>query len=393
MVEVDDLEKRIIWLDSERQKDKKLIGELKDSILILQEKIERQNAELKKLELGVKANNPLPARIDLIDSNISLLKEELFKKLIELEKSMISGDKKVEKSRKDEIDGILSKIANLEIDLKSINDLKKTLQARIEEEFKINQKIETLINELPPLRITDEEIQKQISLVLNERIQDSKRVTDLQLENSAIKKRIEDIRNKYDIDKETISKIDKKLVDIIATDKERKQSQIAFVEKISLDQVEKEKQWKSWEQKINDLIPLGSLVSTKLLELDEVIRGIKKNQSEFTEINERINRRINEITEMNRLAEERFRGEWVAFKADDQKRWTNYTLTREEEAREDSRIMNQVNDKLLKIEDNIQDLQDTIGLLTDEMKKLINGLYGASQDMIESFTQNFKKRL
>lgn len=393
MVEVDDLEKRIIWLDSERQKDKKLIAELKDSILILQEKIERQNSELKKLELGVKANNPLPARIDLIDSNISLLKEELFKKLIELEKSMISGDKKVEKSRKDEIDGILSKIANLEIDLKSINDLKKTLQARIEEEFKINQKIETLINELPPLRITDEEIQKQISLVLNERIQDSKRVTDLQLENSAIKKRIEEIRNKYDIDKETISKIDKKLVDIIATDKERKQSQIAFMEKISLDQVEKEKQWKSWEQKINDLIPLGSLVSTKLLELDEVIRGIKKNQSEFTEINERINRRINEITEMNRLAEERFRGEWVAFKADDQKRWTNYTLTREEEAREDSRTMNQINDKLLKIEDNIQDLQDTISLLTDEMKKLINGLYGASQDMIESFTQNFKKRL
>ena len=284
MVEVDDLEKRIIWLDSERQKDKKLIAELKDSILILQEKIERQNSELKKLELGVKANNPLPARIDLIDSNISLLKEELFKKLIELEKSMISGDKKVEKSRKDEIDGILSKIANLEIDLKSINDLKKTLQARIEEEFKINQKIETLINELPPLRITDEEIQKQISLVLNERIQDSKRVTDLQLENSAIKKRIEEIRNKYDIDKETISKIDKKLVDIIATDKERKQSQIAFMEKISLDQVEKEKQWKSWEQKINDLIPLGSLVSTKLLELDEVIRGMKKNQSELTEI-------------------------------------------------------------------------------------------------------------
>lgn len=393
MVEVDDLEKRIIWLDSERQKDKKLIGELKDSILNLQEKIERQNAELKKLESGVKATNPLPARIDSIDGNISLLKEEFFKKLIELEKSMISGDKKVEKSRKDEIDGILSKVANLEIDLKSINDLKKTLQARIEEEFKINQKIETLINELPPLRITDEEIQKQISLVLNERIQDSKRVTDLQLENSAIKKRIEDIRNKYDIDKETISKIDKKLVDIIATDKERKQSQIAFVEKISLDQVEKEKQWKSWEQKINDLIPLGSLVSTKLLELDEVIRGIKKNQSEFTEINERINRRINEITEMNRLAEERFRGEWVAFKADDQKRWTNYTLTREEEAREDSRTMNQVNDKLLKIEDNIQDLQDTVGLLTDEMKKLINGLYGASQDMIESFTQNFKKRL
>ena len=31
------------------------------------------------------------------------------------------------------------------------------------------------------------------------------------------------------------------------------------------------------------------------------------------------------------LTEERFRQEWVNFKADDQKRWTNYTLAQEEQ--------------------------------------------------------------
>ena len=41
---------------------------------------------------------------------------------------------------------------------------------------------------------------------------------------------------------------------------------------------------------------------------------------------QRFDRRLNEITEMQRLVEERFRQEWVSFKADDQKRWTNYTL-------------------------------------------------------------------
>ena len=32
MVKMDDLEKRIVWLDSERQKDKKYINELQDSL-------------------------------------------------------------------------------------------------------------------------------------------------------------------------------------------------------------------------------------------------------------------------------------------------------------------------------------------------------------------------
>ena len=141
MVEIDDLEKRLAWLDSERQKDKKLIGDLKDSILTLQEKIERQNSEIKKLDLGIKATTPLPTRIESLDNGISVVKEELLKKISELEKSMVAGDKKVEKSRKEEIEEILRKIADLQLELKPINDLKKTLQARVEEEFKIIKKL------------------------------------------------------------------------------------------------------------------------------------------------------------------------------------------------------------------------------------------------------------
>jgi DNA repair exonuclease SbcCD ATPase subunit len=306
---------------------------------------------------------------------------------------MIAGDKRVEKARKEELETLSSKVTDLQLELKPLNDLRKTIQARVEEEFRINQKIETLTSELPTFRVTDEELQRQISLSQGERNQESKRVTDLQLENSAIKKRLEEIRNKYDIDKDLIHKVEKKIDDLISNEKERRQAQTSFIEKVSLDQLEKSSQWKTWQQQIDDFKPLGSLVTGKLLELDEAIRGIKKTQLEFDEINDRINRRINEITEMNRLAEDRFRGEWVAFKADDQKRWTNYTLTREEESREDSRSLNQVNDRLLKIEDSIQNIHDTVSLLTEELKKLIDGLYGTSQDMVESFTQTFKKRL
>jgi len=393
MVEIEDLEKRLAWLDSERQKDKKIISELKDSIEVFKEAIQRQTSEIKKLEIAVKANTPLFGRIETIEGEVSASKTELLKKIIDLEKSMIAGDKKLEKGKREELDALVNRVSDLHLELKPINDLKKAIQTRVEEEFRINQKIEALASELPTFRVNYEELQRQITLSQGERSQESKRVTDLQIENSAIKKRLEEIRNKYDVDKDVIHKVDKKVDDLLASEKERRQAQTEFVEKVSLDQLEQKNQWKTWQQQIDELRPLGSLISGKLLELDEAIRGIKKTQSEFDEINERINRRINEITEMNRLAEDRFRGEWVAFKADDQKRWTNYTLTREEEAREDSRSLSQVNDRLLKIEDSVQDIQDTIGLLTDEVKKLINGLYGTSQDMIESFNQTFKKRL
>jgi chromosome segregation ATPase len=393
MVEFDEIEKRLAWLDSERQKDKKLIKELQDTIEGFPGLIQKQSAEIKSLETAVKVNSPLPARIDQLGEEISSNRAEIMKKIIDVEKSIATGDKKVENVHKDEVDNLNKRLIEFHSELKTINELKKTVYARVEEEFRIGQKVENVENQIPELHTTDEDIQRQVTLILGERNQDSKRITDLQLETAALKKRVEEVRNNYDLDKEAIRKIDKKIDDIVVSEKERKQNQVSFLEKVSLEQVTKNSQWKEWQEKFADLQKIGPSLNAKMLDFDEALRSIKKTQSDFDDINERFNRRINEITEMNRLAEVRFRQEWIAFKADDQKRWTNYTLAREEESREDARTLNQVNDRLIKIEDAIQDMQDTIGLLTEETKKQVNGLYSATQEMVESFNQTFKKRL
>lgn len=392
MAEIDEIEKRLAWLDSERQKDKKLIKELQDTINTFPGLLQKQSAEIKALETAIKVNSPLPSRIDQLGEEMSAYRAEVMKKIIEVEKSITLGDKKNEKANKEDVDSLNKRLVELHAELKPINELKKTVSARVEEEFRIGQKVESVANQIPELHTTDEEIQRQITLILGERNQESKRITDLQLETAALKKRLEEVRNNYEIDKEVIRKIDKKIDEIVVSERERKQNQIAFVEKVSLEQVNKNSQWNEWQEKINELQTIGPSLNAKLLELDEAQRSIKKTQTEFDDINERFNRRINEITEMNRLAEERFRQEWIAFKADDQKRWTNYTLSREEESREDARSLNQVSDRLVKIEDAIQDMQDTIGLLTEETKKQVNGLYSATQEMVESFNQTFRKR-
>ena len=393
MVEFDEIEKRLAWLDSERQKDKKLIKELQDTIDGFPGFIQKLSTEIKSLESAVKVNSTLPARMDQLGEEISTNRAEIMKKIIDVEKTITTGDKKVEKIHKDDVDSLNKRLVEFHSELKPINELKKTVSARVEEEFRIGQKVESVENQIPELRTTDEDLQRQVTLILGERNQESKRITDLQLETAALKKRVEEVRNNYDLDKETIRKIDKKIDEIVVSEKERKQNQFSFLEKVSLEQVTKNSQWKEWQEKFAELQKIGPSLNARILDFDEAQRSIKKTQSDFDDINERFNRRINEITEMNRLAEDRFRQEWIAFKADDQKRWTNYTLAREEESREDARSLNKVNDRLVKIEDAIQDLQDTIGLLTEETKKQVNGLYTATQEMVESFNQTFKKRL
>lgn len=59
MTEINELEKRLAWLDSERQKDKLLIKDQQDALEKNQELIQRQNTEIKKISAGLKAISSL----------------------------------------------------------------------------------------------------------------------------------------------------------------------------------------------------------------------------------------------------------------------------------------------------------------------------------------------
>jgi hypothetical protein len=52
---------------------------------------------------------------------------------------------------------------------------------------------------------------------------------------------------------------------------------------------------------------------------------------------ERTERRINEVTEMQRLSEDRLKHEWTSFLAEDSKRWNAHKLTLDEQWREHAR--------------------------------------------------------
>jgi 3-methyladenine DNA glycosylase/8-oxoguanine DNA glycosylase len=116
---------------------------------------------------------------------------------------------------------------------------------------------------------------------------------------------------------------------------------------------------------------------------------VKRAQEAFDDITQRFERRINEITEMQRLSEERFRQEWVSFRAEDQKRWTNYSLVGEEQQREITRQFEKYSERLTEIDDVLADAQDALRQLTAETQKRLQGLLAVAHDWVEEFDRSF----
>jgi len=126
--------------------------------------------------------------------------------------------------------------------------------------------------------------------------------------------------------------------------------------------------------------------------LDNLQRTVKRAQEDFEEITQRFERRINEITEMQRLMEDRFRQEWVGFRADDQKRWTNYALSQEEQQREVNRQYQQLTERMAPLEEMVHDIQDYVQQINEETGKRLQAILTAARQLLDQYDQTLGKR-
>jgi hypothetical protein len=143
--------------------------------------------------------------------------------------------------------------------------------------------------------------------------------------------------------------------------------------------------WKEWGVRFTTIEQQALEVEAKLLTLDATQRDVKRAQGVLDELMARVDRRLNEITEIQRLAEDRFRQEWATFKADDQKRWTNYTLTQEEQRHETTRQSERLDDRTTQLEDALQELEVSVDQANAEENKRLQSLLALVHEWVSSY--------
>lgn len=357
-MEPEQIAKRLEWLDNERRKDKSTIASLENRLRELEGLLTQQTDQLKETRSEVTLLSTANSRFDQLNASLGKIQVELGRKIETIEKLRADHEREMDKVRRDDLESLNKSILELRKATEATAELKKTLQARVEEEFRLGRIIEELKSDFEEKGRIDEEQRRSHRLLDEGRRQDSKRLTDLQGEVAAIRKRLDEVRGKTDLSTESVHKLELRIGDLIAAEAERRQSQTTFMEKQNLQMLERERAWKEWQARFEEFSRQSTNLDVQLQALDAAGRATKRSQEAFEEITQRFERRINELTEMQRLVEERFRQEWVTFKADDQKRWTNYTLTHEEQYREIERRFEKFNERLILLEDLTQELRD-----------------------------------
>jgi chromosome segregation ATPase len=388
-MEIEQIVKRLDWLDDERRKDKLVIASLEDRLAKEQGTLPGLMKRMEEVASELTRISQVLARFDQVDGAIASLKVELTRMVEAADKQRLERERELEKLRRADLDSVNKSISELRLGQEAISELRRALTIRVDEDFRLGRLIEEAQNKYNESNRANEDAQRTVRLMDEGRKQDAKRLTDMQAEVSAMRKRGDEQRGKIELLSDSMRKVELRVGELQAAEGERRQNQAGFMEKFNLWQTDRERTWKEMQTRFDEISRQAINLDAQLQSLDAVQRAVKRSQEAFDEVTQRIERRINEITEMQRLAEDRFRQEWTAYRADDQKRWTNYSLVQEEQQREMSRQNDKTNERLVTLEDVSQEVRDLVHQITEDNQKRLQTMLALYRDMSEEYDRAF----
>ena len=388
-MDLEQLIKRMDWLEEERRKDKLAIATLDERLAGMEANFPPLSQQIKEASSEMTRLTAHLSRFDQVETGLMQLRVETARSLEAAEKSRAEREREMERTRRGDQELLTRSIGEVRKGLEPIPDLKKSIQARVEEDYRLVRLIEEVEAKIVENRRFDEEYRRSIRMLDESHKSDAKRVTDMQGEVAALRKRQDELRGRVDLTSESVRKMELRLGEFQAAESERRQTQNAFLDKQVVWQVERDREWKDVQARFEDITKVSINLDAQLQALDATQRAVKRSQEAFDEITTRFERRVNEITEMQRLVEDRFRQEWVAYKADDQKRWTNYMLSSEEQQREVARQFERYNERLVVIEDMAMEVRDRLQQATEETQKRLQALVTVAHQWMEDYERIF----
>jgi chromosome segregation ATPase len=385
-MEFEQLVKRLEWLDEEHRKTRSSIITLEERMTALEGKIDTVAKQLKPLPKQIADVANTASRLNQFDAIFKKQREDMNKAIEEIEKRHQTREKELTKRHQQDFEPILKVLNDLRQTMDSeFPPIKRDIKARVLEENRLRQEIQELKPPIEAAKRAAEEATMVQHAFDESRKQEAKRVADLQGDIAALRKRIEEAKAKADLNADSWKNMDIRIKELIASEAERKAAQNAFIDQQSLAHFDRERMYKEWKQRFDSITIQTETFDTQVQALEEMLRNAKRAQESYNELNVKLERRISEITEMQRLSEDRLRQEWVTFKADDQKRWIGYTLSQNEGTKDLNRALQRLEERISPLDESIQTLQDQLHQTADATEQQLQELMNVAHEWLSAY--------
>jgi chromosome segregation ATPase len=375
----------IEWLDEERRRDKSTIAALEERLAQQQETITTLNQRLNGMESDQasmrSAYLPLGRDLELADQ----LRAEMQQMIEQVEAQRLTAERESDRRATITRDGIVRPVRELSERLDKLGRLHDEIAAVRAEQDRLTGAVPALQQRLEDMLKKLEEPDRRLTFLEEQRRADARRLSELQSEIPELQKQIEGTRPKLELLEDLALRNEKRALEVQSGERDRREQIQQFIDQQNL--VMQQQQGRI--QHLDDQIGIYDNDMQRYMERfetwSEAHRQMKRIIDDFERIGERLERRINEVAEMQRLSEDRFRQEWNAWTADDQKRWKQFTLTNDETWRNHDKEFDQYAAQLSDVVEQLKPIREGLDRLWALERARANLFSERYQDMLAEY--------
>jgi chromosome segregation ATPase len=376
-MDINQAARMIEWLDEERRRDKSTISTLQERLAQQQDTIETLNKRLNSMESDQSMLRGEVSSKERDADTLDLLRKEMQQMIEQVEAKRLTAEREAERRSELAREGIsrpvrdlsekLSKLERQTTELPAINVEKDRLSGVV---ASIQQRVDDLFKRL-------EEPDRRLAFLEEQRRQDARRLSEVESEVPEVRKTIDGFKPKLTLIEELSLRNERKIQEVSQGDRDRREQIQAFIDQQSLQEQQRDQQIKALLARYGEQDNQMQRNIERFETWAEAYREMKKIIDDFERIGDRLERRINEVAEMQRLSEERFRQEWNDWRSDDQKRWKQFTLSNDEVWRLHDKEFERFVQRIADMEGLFPPLQDGINRLWD-LQREVSKLYRES---------------
>jgi myosin heavy subunit len=318
------------WLEEERRKDKALVATLQEQVRHQEEQLSQQSAQVQDLETKLTNVHNLIAKVTDFEETVSNYKNEIIFELDRREEAQKKEKSETERLRKIEHEAIIDHLGQLDKAIQVLPRYDESLKARQTEDQRLSeglQRLEATVRDLD--KRSDDRVQA-VAYLEEQRRADNRRIAELEQETTEQRKNHEALAKKLPLLEEMLQKQRVRIEEAIQETKKYEKP----MEELRISDFQR-------EQKMQMYMDQGEQVAQEMNRMRIQTQGfleqqqlVKRALEKLEGFQTRIEKRQNEIAEMQRMAEDRLKRQWEEWIAEQVKRQKKQDVVIEERWRQ-----------------------------------------------------------
>ena len=320
------LSQMVTWLDEEHRRDREEIAKLDQRLQGMTIENQEQARRIQDLEGRLANTQAQLTRFTQMDQALQQLKNEVTVLMSKETEARLQTERENDRARAGERETVARAIAEIRKELPRFGRIDEELVTRQAEDQRLGETILGLRQSVNNVSKDLDERTRTLPYVIEQRAQDNKRIAAVQAETVELFKRTDTVPGKLAILEERIQRLERDLEKIRPVPDVLRREQQTFIEAQKLGEVERGRRMEQWEAAF---IEQKKAIESQIVRMREFAAQYEASQRALKSLEEfqgQILRGQKQVSELQRLAEERQRKELAAWQTENEQRWKKELL-------------------------------------------------------------------